>query len=365
MYAAIASVLVVIFAATAVLFSFRFRHWQERVLRKLEGVLLWRGLNAVFDSDGLRRRELLLCVRAWVFGAAIVFALLGLQHGSVIQNQPRAISTVFAHGVAGMAASSALVMSILAFAWFLPGVKAYMTLSQCGLRGLWLTGPQGNPRRLVASIADRMREASHVSILDVTGYELLGKGPGEQGGLLFDALTARPDLPVSLLLLKPHAEAVDPERQQATVFQTVLGELRTPVLTYLKKLRLTLQAVQLLNAERPPEARITVRFYNERPTLRAVIFDAASMLVSPWQPREDTETLTILDIKQDSAAPSLFESFRRSFARLWSQSVDSVVLAQGSSRRIAKRPAAEAGSAAEEPRFVAVNLAARAAPVEA
>jgi len=75
-----------------------------------------------------------------------------------------------------------------------------------------------------------------------------------------------------------------------------------------------------MNQNRAADTQINVRFYNEKPTMRAVIFDE-SMVVFPWRPLVHTVDMPCLEVARQSAVPSFYETFRRDFARLWKSGV--------------------------------------------
>ena len=197
------------------------------------------------------------------------------------------------------------------------------SLSRCGFRGLWVLRPSQSPEKLIEAFSEKCKKSEKIQILDVTGYDSIASDSGPGQGILRALLQNARDVPVSILLLSPQSHEVDPDHQQVTVFQTVLAELELQAATYMQRIRKTLQVLDELNAERPPEAQIEVRFYREKPTARAVIVDEAALLF-PWDPQASKSQLPCLELSRKSDAPSFYESFRRSFARVWRGAVSEV-----------------------------------------
>ncbi len=106
-----------------------------------------------------------------------------------------------------------------------------------------------------------------------------------------------------------------------TVYQTVLAEMGLPPPTYMLRLRKVMAEIDAMNRQRSPDAQIMVRFYNERPTMRAVFFDDSLMVFPPQEQKHD---LPCLEIARDSDLPSFYETFRRDFARMWQGAVAQV-----------------------------------------
>ena len=114
------------------------------------------------------------------------------------------------------------------------------------------------------------------------------------------------------------------ERKLATVYQGVLRDLELEPPAYIRRLKQTLAAIETLNRDRGKDAQIDVRFYDEKPTMRAVIFDEV-MLVSPWGARVDVAEVPYLEVARKSDTPTFYETFRRSFARLWGSAIKQVL----------------------------------------
>jgi hypothetical protein len=216
-------------------------------------------------------------------------------------------------GSAGAALFLVVVLGALAY---VPDSRAHSMLRAHGFLGFWSVDPERPPRPLVDSLIARARTSKKIRVLDVTGYELIGKGPGASGGLLHDMLASVPGVPVELLLLQPENRVVDPDHKHATVYQMVLHDMDVTPAGYRRKLRATLDAVEALNEKRDPESKIALRFYAQKPSFRAVVFDD-SALVSPWAPREKDPSFPFLELACAAPKPSLYEGFRRELVRLW------------------------------------------------
>ena len=332
MYATITFFIVVFFATLVVLTPYRLADHFDTVLRKLRNFLFSRSSQNVFDSQGKREKQIVKYVQLWSLVSVIVFVVLGIQHGAFIQNAPGAVQNVILNAIAAVGSGLMVVFAVMARTWFVTDAKACVSLGQCGIRSLWLVGTQSKHNNFCEEMTRRVRTSESVSIVDVTGYEFIGRGPRASGGLLYDVLALTPKIPVSVLLMKPMSEEVDPERQQATVFQTVLHELGITKDTYKKRLHATLKMIEQLNTNRLPEARIRVSFYTEKPSVRGILFDD-SILTAPWQTREGQGPLPLLEIARKSVVPSFYETFRLQHARLWSQKLGKVFVPVGETRQ--------------------------------
>jgi len=265
--------------------------------------------------------EGLFWLRVWAAMAIPSVLVLGLGRSDSIQNDPVAILSMVLFCLAGLALSGIALLLALACSSYFPRARGYARMGHCGFKALWLLDPKRVSAAFAETVASRIKASGSVGILDVTGYDLLGKGPGPTGGLLYDALSTMTGIPVKVLLLDPSARTHDPEQKVATVFQTILGEMEVTAATYQRKIRSTLDAVEALNEKRSPDAKITVRYYAEKPTFRALIFEG-SVLVAAWAPREGQAELPFLEISRRATGPCFQEGFRRHFARLWSSSVE-------------------------------------------
>ncbi|MBN1441312.1 MAG: hypothetical protein JXA90_01325 [Planctomycetes bacterium] len=323
MYAAIALMLVVGFALATVAVPLRYRTLFEPISSRLRSTALCIANQAVFQPEHLTGEQSDRLIRLWLLISAGVFAVLGIVDGTMIRNNPDAIVAVPIYGVVALAGSTLIIVSVAAFLRLIPGMREYATLSRCGFRGLWVLRPSEAPDKLIASFAEKCRKSAVIQILDVTGFDSIANDAGPGHGLLKTILERAPGVPVSVLLLSPQCQEVDPDRQQVTVFQTVLAELELQAATYMQRIRKTLQALDILNEQRSPEAQIEVRFYREKPAFRAVIVDEAA-LVFPWDPQASKSCLPCLEVSKKSDAPSFYEAYRRSFARIWRNAVSEV-----------------------------------------
>ena len=325
MYAAVALALVTVFALVTIALPLRCRGLWGRLHEKFWSTALCSANEAVFHSNEETARQTSHYARLWFVISAFVFAFLGFHDGSLIRNDPEAITKVAAYGVLALGASSFIILSFIAYTRLLPGFRGYRTLSRCGFRGLWVLQQKRIPSRLAWDLQEHARRSAQIGIVDVSGYELFVKGTSVFELLLHDIIEATPDVPVRLLLLNPMSKEVDPDRQQASVFQTTLAEIGAQSTTYVKKVRQTLETVALMNRERPPEGRIDVRFYDEKPAMRAIVFDQ-SLIAFPWGPQALRADVPCLQVARSSDTASFYETFRRMFSRMWRRGVAQVFL---------------------------------------
>jgi hypothetical protein len=309
-------VIVLAFVALAVVLPVRFSSPTAKVLARLRDSVMRKAAQAVFESGASRDRTLVDCARVTGGFALFLFLLLALRQGVLLENTPDAVWAVIFLAAMAIVASIVLVVTAVSLATAIPKTKGYALLSRFGFRGLWVVDPKSPSIQARDGIASRLRTTTRLGLLDVTGFELLGKGAGTSGGLLHDALDSLPDIPVEVLLLKPDARVLDPEEVMATVFQSILAEMEVSSNTYMKRIQATLNAVAALNNGRPQGGKIEVRFYTEKPTVRALVFDQ-SVLVWPWHPRESQIPLPVLEVLKGTTQPTFYEAFRRNFARLW------------------------------------------------
>jgi hypothetical protein len=346
MYAFLAILVAVACLLITLALPFRYEGWVRKTLRCLRRVALRPpGEVQFYSQHGVEESEL-RWARIWGVAAAFFFVVFTMLDGTVIRNHPDSVAAAGFYGALAMGTSGLFVFSCLAYASFLLKTRACApALKRCGFHKLWFVDPKRPSKGLQEAIAARAAKSTHLGILDVTGHETLGKGSGPNGGLLYDTIAANTALPVTLLLLHPKVEERDPERRKATVLQSVLAELGIPAEIYRRRVRITLEVVKTLNAQRPPEGKIQVSFYLERPAFRAVIFDDAA-LVSPLSPAQHETLYTLHEARPLAAEPSFFKMFRYQFARL---------------RATASAVAIPQPTASEEARdeLVSVNLAAR------
>jgi hypothetical protein len=319
MYTIVALMLLLSFSLVAVGVPFRFGGWCGKLAARFRGKVLESANLAIFDTGPERHLEYVRWMRLWGSVSTILAVLFSLFDGGLFHNKPQALYGVVSSTILAMGGSSFVVMTLLAYTSLLPKARGYATLARAGFQAVWVTDPKQVPAQLRDGLSSCVKGSSMVGIVDVTGHELLGKGPGAGGGLLFDVLHTMTGVPVYVLLLQPEATAIDPEQKKATVYQTILAETGNSPTTYVRKIKGTLEAVATLNESRPAESKIKVRFYNEMPTCRAIVFDD-SVLVSPWQPKENAP-LPVIEVMRKAPEASLYETFRRHFARLWSFSI--------------------------------------------
>ncbi len=300
----------------------------ERVVPPLRRRLGRRALcaanQAVFEPDERRSRCTIHSFRAWLLLSAITFGVFGVADGAIIRNQPAAIAEVAGYGALALATTSVVFLGVFSYFWLFPGLRAYVTLNRCGFRSLWVLPESGLPRVLSEDLLEEAAHSKRMTVVDVLGFELFVQGAGGKTGLLRTLIDRRRDIPISVLLLNPLSQELDPDRRMITVYQSIVSELGLDPATYTKRLRATLSTIAQLNEERPESGQIDVRFYGEKPTMRAVIFDDA-MMVCPWGPHIFNADMPCLEIRRRSDAPSFYETFRRDAARLWKNAVSQVM----------------------------------------
>jgi len=314
MYAVIALLLVTLFALATVLVPIRFESVYARLRGRIRDKVLDRANKAVFASGEAVEGKIYHGLRLWFFISAGVFAVLGVCDGGLIRNHPDAIATVVWYALLAFLISGALLLSILAVVQFMPTVRGYATLTRCGFRGLWILSNRDLPKDLSNNLRQQALTSSKVAIVDVTGYELFVKGTSPMDAVIQDVVCQTADVPVLLLLLHPDAQQSDPDRQKVSVFQNVLAEMGMTSSTYRKKIHETVETIEELNAERSPEAQIQVRFYKEKPMMRAVIFDDSMVVFPPHAHKSD---VPCLEVMRNAETTSFYEVFRRDFVRLW------------------------------------------------
>ena len=351
MYTILALALTLAFTSISLLMPFRLKRLEKKILKRLERTLLATARHGEFNTDGRRTRLFRIGFRVWLATGVASFALLGILDGHLAENRPGSLGVVIAYAGVALGGSALVLMTLVAITWLIPGARSCAALCRAGIRSIHVAVPRQTNDRLRRDIAERIRTSGHFWVLDITGLDILGKGAGLDGGLLFNAIASAPSVPVSVLLHKPYSEEPDPDRRHATVFQTLLAEMQITAPEYIKRIRMTLRAVEELNRERPPEAQIRVRYYGEKPSGRSLIFEDC-MYVVPIHPRGDLQSLTCVELARASEVPSFYETFRRLFARLWVHSQSEVSLEVAAPR--AKQARVKESKA---PQFVAVNLA--------
>jgi len=316
MFAASALIAVIVFAIVSLVLPFRFKTLTSKWIEQARSALLSRCQYAVFCSGEGKAGERLVKLRTWGITAFALLVIFLVSIDKPFQDHPSNASRVGFAILGAVALTAAVAFAYEMGRAFLPWVHGAGLLSRFGFRALWVLQPGQPSAALRDGLAARVRGSSRVLILDVTGQDLIGKGAGPSGGMLYDTLTSMTSVPVNLLLLQPESYSPDPEQRRATVFQSVLAEMDITPQNFMRRIRATLDAVQTLNESRPEDARIDVRFYSEKPSFRSIVFDE-SVLVAPWVPRESTFPTPFLEVAQSAADPTLYSAFRFHFARLW------------------------------------------------
>jgi hypothetical protein len=315
MFVVLSSAVLAVFLALTIVLPFRFGRRAAALVERAQDIVVQRARSASFDDDGSLLR---LVRRSRYLGtlAALLFIVLCVKDGALVRNEAGAFVAVLCRAAVSLGAGGILVATVIGLVSFVPKAQGYALLARHGFRGLWTVELKEPAPEVRECLARRIQASTRVGIVDITGFELLGKGPGPSGGLLHDVLDSFPNIPVELLLLKPDARVLDPEEIMATVFQSLLAEMDISSNTYMKRVQATLHAAETLNENRPPEARIEVRFFSEKPMVRAIILDDVA-LVSPWHPRENQVPVPVLEILRGTKDYTFHEAFRRHFARLW------------------------------------------------
>lgn len=326
MYALLAFVLVVLIVFGMLVLPLHFDALFAHLGTRVRSFTQRTANRAIFHYSEDATRHALLSVRLWFVVSACVFAILGIQDGTVIRNHPGAVATVAGYGALSLTMGSLILLVFATYSWVLPGFRGYATLSRCGFRGLWVLDSRQRVLDLSADLTEQARSTSKIGIIDVNGYELLVRGPGTRNGVLHDVLDSYPHVPVYMLLLNPQTVEMDPDRRMLTVYQSVLSEMSLPAPMYMVRLRKTIATIEALNQSRDPSAQITVRFYSERPTMRAVFFDDSAVVFPPHDSNHD---IPCLEIARRSDVPTFYETFRRDFARLWQGGVAQVFAGAG------------------------------------
>ena len=320
-------ILILVFVGLLVGVPFRFKAQTSDVLERLRRKLSARATHAAFGSDDGKAWERLLKTRIWGITAVAFLFLLLVQQGSPFKNDPQTLASACLNAIGALVIAGFLTVMYEMVTRFLPALRADGLLSRFGYKGVWLMDPTSPARELRDGLATRFHGSTRVVIVDVTGHELIGKGPGPAGGLLYDTLHTLTAIPVQVLLLQPESVSPDVEQRRATVFQSVLAEMEVTPQNYVRRIRATLDAIQTLNEQRPTECKIEARFYTEKPSFRALLFDE-SILVSPWVPRESNAISCFLDVAKTAAETTLYSALRYQCARVWAMSANQQDAAQ-------------------------------------
>lgn len=311
------SILALLMAVTFLLFTlgipFSGERWVVRFVDRIRHAVADPTREALFRCVGEELNS--GWVRVWGATSAVLFAFFWIVDGSASQNSFQTVATAGFYGSVAASFSAFVVLTCIAYSSYVSRSRGYAALRECGFNALWMAGNHRTPESLCNEISSSVHNSHHVAILSVTGFEVLGKGPGPEGGLLHDALASATGVPVSLFLLQPDAQARDPDRKQATVSQTVPADMGLSLHAFHRRHRTTLEAVADLNEWRPPESQIEVHYYNEQPAFQAVLFEK-SALISPLTAREHRSFYTQVRRCDNGSAPSFFEIFRRQFTRI-------------------------------------------------
>lgn len=316
MYRPLAIGIAFLVSTAVVLVSWRFPalcRWSLGLLRRK---LLDPARPVSFENEATRESRFLLWLRAWAGLTVAILVVLSIGAGLPAPDPARAALGAAALAAGSLAAAFAAVLAANAILAYLPQSRALSAFEHHGFRSLWVVSEGRCPPELVDALSSKAKSSALVRVIDLTGHEFLGKGPGLGGGLLHDVFAQMAGVPVQVLLLDPDTRAPDPDHKQATVYQAVLGELELSPSSFRRKVRATLDAIESLNEKRAPEAKIAVRFSEERPSFRGIVFDDAAF-VSAGFPSDKERSYPLVEIAKASGTPSLYEAFRRESARLW------------------------------------------------
>lgn len=343
---AVLSLVAFLFITLAV--PFYFKAMASELLEKIRSWALARSSRALFSASDALGWERLVNARIWCVAAVVMTGAFLLKAETAFTNTPMGTASVWLSLIGGWISAVVLAVGTHAAQHYLPLLRGAALLGRFGFRGLWVLDPGASAQELREGMLARLRASGRIAIVDVTGHELIGKGGGPNGGLLFDTISAMTSVPVQLLLLQPETFNPDPEQRRATIFQSVLAEMDISPQNYVRRIRATLDAISTLNEARPDDAKIEVRFYNEKPSFRAIVFDEC-LFASPWVARETTTATPFLEIDREAAEPTLYNAFRFHCARLWIASApkhEAAIRAQGFKSVAFRRDGQQAPAAA-------------------
>ena len=358
MFAVISICLIVGYLLVTVAVPYRFESRAQKLLALGRERLVERFLEATIER--LSDRSVLRWTRAWGTTSAVLFLLFGVLDGAFIRDDPISVARLLCFIALSAGLSAFLVLTCFLYTTLLTRLRSLATLYECGIRGAWVLGAKHASDGLLDSIDRVLADADHIGVVDITAYDLFA-----DGGLLGDALARRPQLPVSVLLLRPAAASRDPETVQATVFQTVLRDLDLTAQTYERRLLATVSAIRQLNASRPENGKIEIAYYDEKPTFQG-IFASGTALVAPCAFRQGDRFYVQLSEAADGKTQTCFEIFRRQFCRMWAaaDTQRSLPPSHGSiavRREISQRALGTAPRAARaRPAMISVGAATRA-----
>lgn len=321
MYLTLSIVLLFLFCTITIIIPLRFPGLLLRVTQVVRKKVGGESPEVTFSPPVPEEQRVGKLVRAWGGLSTVLFACTGLLDEGFMTGESSAIAVAVGYGVLSMFTSALCVLSFHALHSFIPNARVSETLSHCGLRGLWMMDSGKSQRSLQEALSSRLRASKKLCVIDVCGYELLGKGAGPTGGLLVDVLDQEREVPVYILLCKPDAKSLDPERRKTSVLQNLLAEMNVSHSIYLRRLSMTTEVVEILNEDRQKQAKIKIRFYKEKPAFRALLVDDSCVAI-PWHPREESVDLPYVDIARESGSCSFYESYRRHFARLWGDPIE-------------------------------------------
>ena len=168
------------FLVLTVLLPFRFGRHAAKLVERTQNLVITKAASASFDDDGAL---LTLVRRARYLGsiAALLFVILCVKDGALFRNESSALLSVLLRAGVSLAAGGLLITTVIALASFIPKAQGYALLSRYGFRGLWVVEMKQPSRESRDGLARRIQGSSRVGIVDITGFELLGKGPGPSG----------------------------------------------------------------------------------------------------------------------------------------------------------------------------------------
>ncbi len=314
MYLAAAAFLAIAFCAITVIIPMKFPDLFRGLIDRIRDRLVGKSEAAIVEP--LAGSGVVSGLRWWGALSLIAFVALGFLDGRLTVEHPVAVIASVSYMLLAGGAAATVVLLVAALRSILPSLRTLDVFRRGGLFAVWLVDCLHPNRRLRENLRKRISRSSKVCIVDVTGYELLGKGPGDAGAFLFSLLDQARHVPVYIALCKPDPDCIDPERRKVSVLQGLLGEMNMSHSTYLRRVSMTMDAVEVLNQSRDENAKISVRFYTEKPTFRAILLDNSCVAI-PFHPREERARLAYVDILRSAIHPTLYESFRRHFGRLW------------------------------------------------
>ncbi len=319
MYAIIALVLVIAFMFATMGLPLRLEPLFNRVRPRLGRASQFMSMShqAVLPSTEEAHQENMSLTKTWLLLSAVAFTLFGVADGALIQNDPQALRAVVIYSFVACGLSALVVSCIVAYKRLVSRAGIESTFRRCGFRGLCVFDSDRQPDGLVDHVETQGERTDKIRILDIFGDDLCAEVANPLYESVRRVLEARIDAPVELLLLDPCVQ------QRRTDGHPLTPQSTAATNSALRRIQRSLKHVERLNEERQLNAQIRVKFYAEKPTFRAVIFDD-SAVVLPWRSNAKTEDLSCLEIERQSESPGLYATFRREFGRLWQSSVAQV-----------------------------------------